>query len=505
MPVLLAGSLGLAVPTFNVDARATPGPLGVVEAASTTTVPPTDAGEASTDANPTWGTGPDVDGRAQRVMALSVVGRWVYLGGEFTAMVPPGSTWPMPTTTTTTTLTSTTTAATSATPVSAMAASEPEPPPPPGSQKRNHLAALDVERGTLLPWNPDADGVVHALVVSADGTKLYVGGEFDHIGGTAAPAVARIDLATGNVDPTFRAAVRGRVRALALSGDRLYVGGSFGAVGGPGGDEPRPKLAALDAATGELLPWTPPPLGPGAYVGQNGAPTPTEWSGDVLAIAVPGDGSRVYVGGAFLDLGGESGLVVLDAVTGLALPEQWDVGRPIFDLAVWPVDGETVFASAGGPGGRLYAFRADHPGEPLWSAWVDGDAPGVAASANDVYLMGHYDYAGPESLLRRHLAAFDASTGAVDDWNPTANTPTGAFSAAVGAGHVFVGGDFTRINGRPQPGFAQFDLVPSPPPTSTTSTTGATTTSNTSTTTTPRRRPRDEGRPPRRPPPVRRR
>jgi hypothetical protein len=86
--------------------------------------------------------------------------------------------------------------------------------------------------------------------------------------------------------------------------------------------------------------------------------------------------------------------------------------------------------------------------------------------------MGHYDYAGPESLLRRHLAAFDASTGQVDDWNPTANTPTGAFSAAVGADHVFVGGDFTRINGRPQPGFAQFDLVPPPPPPTTTTTTG---------------------------------
>ena len=277
---------------------------------------------------------------------------------------------------------------------------------------------------------------------------------------------------------------------------------------GPGGDEGRPKLAALDADTGELLPWTPPPLGPGAYTGQNGVPTPTEWSGDVTSIAVPGDGTRVYVGGSFLDFGGHSGLVVLDAVTGLALPSQWEVGRPIFDLDVWPVDGETVFASAGGSGGHVYAFRADHPGKPLWSTWVDGDAPGVAASANDVYLMGHYDYAGPDSLLRRHLAAFDASTGAVDDWNPTANTPTGAFSAAVGAGHVFVGGDFTRINGRPQPGFAQFDLSPSPPrtpPTSTTSTTEAATASSTSSTTTPRRRRHDNDRPARRPAPPRRR
>jgi hypothetical protein len=100
----------------------------------------------------------------------------------------------------------------------------------------------------------------------------------------------------------------------------------------------------------------------------------------------------------------------------------------------------------------------------VWSSPVDGDAPGVAASATTVYLMGHFDYAGPEQALRHHLAAFDAATGAVDDWNPVANTITGAFAAAVGAGHVFVGGEFTRINDRPQPGFAQFAVPPPRPP-----------------------------------------
>ena len=58
-----------------------------------------------------------------------------------------------------------------------------------------------------------------------------------------------------------------------------------------------------------------------------------------------------------------------------------------------------------------------------------------------------------------------AGDGAVAPWNPVANTPWGAFSAAVGAGHVFVGGEFTRINGQPQPGFAQFALPPPPPST----------------------------------------
>jgi len=452
--------LAMAGPTLRVDAEAVEG------------------GEASTEADLTWGTGPDVTGRAQRVMAMAVVGRTVFLGGEFTAMVPPGSTWPMPTTTINSTAVST-----------EPAPAAERPALPAGSRTRNHLAALDVDNGTLLPWNPDADAPVHAMVVSADGTQLYVGGEFDRIGGQPAAKLARIDVATGKVDPTFRPGIDGRVRALALHGNRLYVGGSFGSVDGPAGSVARPKLAALDAASGAVLPWTPPALGPGAFLTNSGVPTPTAPSGDVVAIAVPGDGSRVFVAGSFLDFAGRSGLVVLDSLTGQAAPEQYDIDRPVFDLDVWPVDKEIVFGAAGGSGGHVYAFGVDRPGQPLWSTWVDGDAPGVAASANAVYLMGHYDYAGPHKAERRHLAAFDVGDGAVEPWNPVANTAQGAFSAAVGAGHLFVGGEFTRINGRPQPGFAQFDLA---------ATTGISSTTTGTTATTARIPPRRPSRPDRR-------
>ena len=416
---LLAAALALTLvaPPLRPDARADSGTS--VEAAST------------------WGTALAADGRAQPVLALAAKGRTVFLGGEFTAMVAPGA--------------------------GAEAAE---------TRTRNHLAALDVDSHALLPWDPDADGPVRAMALSADRTKLYVGGDFGNIGGTPAPFLSLVDLSTGQVDPNFRPRLHGRVRALALAGDRLYVGGHFTSVGGPAGIEPRSKLAALDALTGELLPWAPPALGPGRYVGHTGIPTPTESSGDVLAIAVPTDGSRVFVGGTFIDFAGQGGLLVLDPVTAQPLPERWDPQRPVFSLAVSPADGQTVFASAGGPGGRVYAFSPAMPDQPLWSSPVDGDAPGVAASATTVYLMGHYDYAGPERALRRHLAAFDAVTGEVDDWNPVANTITGAFAAAVGADHVFVGGEFTTINGRPQPGFAQFAVAPAPrTPTASTATT----------------------------------
>ena len=389
---------------------------GVAAAATEVSVQP-DSG--------TWGTAPAANGRAQPISVVVEAGGRAYIGGSFTKMARPGRG---------------------------------------SSVTRNRLAALDVKSRSLLPWNPKANGAVRTMALDHTRTAVYIGGDFSSIGGKAASKLALVDLASGRLDPRFRPAVKGRVRTVALAGNRLYVGGDFTRVGGSA----RAKVAALDPATGALLEWAPPALGNGRYVGHTGSPTPDAAAGNVYGVAVPADGSRVYIGGDFLDFAGQGGLLVLDAATGAPLPQQWRVGRPVFDLTVWPGDGRTVFAAAGGAGGRIYAFHPDRPTLPRWSAAVDGDAVGVAASATTVFLMGHYDYIVPKGSTcyqycpngtgRRHLAAFDAATGALDGWNPRANTSTGPRAAAVTSDHVLVVGEFTTINGQRRPGYAQFDL-----------------------------------------------
>jgi hypothetical protein len=92
----------------------------------------------------------------------------------------------------------------------------------------------------------------------------------------------------------------------------------------------------------------------------------------------------------------------------------------------------------------------------------------VTASATTAYLGGHFDYVcescgrvgGAGDDFRRHMAAFDARTGELDPWAPVANTKTGPYCAALGAAHVYIGGEFTRINDLPQPGVAQFPGSP---------------------------------------------
>ena len=400
--------------------------LGLVTAASVPTagagLAPAEATSLSSTAISSWGTARvDDKGRAQLVRAVVEAGGIAYLGGQFTKMVPPGGG---------------------------------------SSSYRKYLAAIDGTTGKLTSWNPNANGKVWAMELSADQKSVYVGGDFSYIGGRSVSKLARIDLATGKVDTKFRPKVKGRVRALALDGKSLYLGGEFSAVGG----HPRPKLAAVDPVTGAVLAWTPPPLGPGRYLGQTGVPTPDYSPGHVFAVEAVG--GKVFAGGTFLDLGGHAGLATVDAVTGAVAGPYYDPGRPVFDL---DTNGGILYAVSGGPGGRVYAYNPDKE-RPLWRAKFDGDAVGVAASARAVYVAGHYDFVVsnksscyqycPKGPSRRHLSAFKASDGSLLPWNPTADTSTGPYPVTVGARALYVGGEFNKINGTAQPGFAIFPGSP---------------------------------------------
>ena len=95
-----------------------------------------------------------------------------------------------------------------------------------------------------------------------------------------------------------------------------------------------------------------------------------------------------------------------------------------------------------------------------------------------IYGGGHFDnvcvgvtdgattgFKCPTNLATRHkLVAIDAVTGALDPWNPGANSPLGVFGMTSDGGSLEVGGDFTKI-GTPnashgatknQQGYAQF-------------------------------------------------
>jgi hypothetical protein len=118
------------------------------------------------------------------------------------------------------------------------------------------LAAFSTSDGTTESFNPEPNGSVNALTVSSG--RLYAGGSFSQLSGEAGTPtrndVAAFDLPgqtldTGFIPPTLD----GSVLALAADESSVYIGGDFNEVGGTY----RPRLAALSAAGGSRQEWNP--------------------------------------------------------------------------------------------------------------------------------------------------------------------------------------------------------------------------------------------------------
>jgi hypothetical protein len=191
-----------------------------------------------------------------------------------------------------------------------------------GGVTRRRAAALNRQNGSVTNWNPNANEWVAAVQATPD--AVYLGGWFSTIGGTNRAFVAAVNTTNGNAIASWNPGADERVTSVALSPDEatLYVGGDFDRLGGA----TRHHVGALNAATGDVTNWTTntphivldltvSPNGNSVYVAVGGpyrtggnlaaaysaATGNTQWQhqadGDFQAVAAAGD--AVYFGGHF--------------------------------------------------------------------------------------------------------------------------------------------------------------------------------------------------------------
>lgn len=233
---------------------------------------------------------------------------------------------------------------------------------------RSHLAAIDTVTATVTPWNPTADGPVNVLRMAADNNVIYVGGGFTQVGGQLHTALAALSPAN-NQALAWNPVLSGgtpvtAVNMLQLTTDNslLYIGGTFGSVNSTS----RNNLAAVNTADATLTGWNP---------GADNA---------VRALLLSPLEDRVYVGGDFANTGGQARgfLAALDSTVAGGTATAW---APVLDARVNSLarNGDTVFVG-GDFVNVLDSMSAAHQGILSYSMQPPLTSVDIAAGAYQV-------------------------------------------------------------------------------------------------------------------------
>jgi hypothetical protein len=301
--------------------------------------------------------------------------------------------------------------------------------------------------------SPVEAGDVHALALS--GSTLYAGGVFDHAGTVAASNVGQWNTASKTWSPLAAGVVagfEGGVFALSVDGSSLVAGGDFTKAG--------------SVAVNSLAVWS-----GSAWAGLDGANSgvtigsgsgASEGVVDALLVS----GSTLYVGGSFDHL--------LPGPTatkgGLA---SFALNAPAWTVLPMEQATATVNSFAANPAGGLYVGGSFDTGGPLqtgiflenigllvgqtWSALGQGVTYGenghgfgitLAHGSSGEYLGGWFNQAG--SVQTNGIARWDGTawhsmgSGVAGGSSPTGPTVQ---AIAVNKTQIFIGGDFSSVNG----------------------------------------------------------
>ena len=285
----------------------------------------------------------------------------------------------------------------------------------------------------------NTDKAVRAILPSADGASLYVGGLFKKVNGAEPGRLAKLNATTGAVAGGWAPKASAEVKALALAGSKLYVGGAFSSVNG----STRNRAAAVDAASGALSSWNP------------------NVSNVVWAMAVSPDAKTIYLGGAFSTVKGSTRKNIAAVSASTRRPTSWKpaVTAPLRRLEA---AGSQVFVTLAGlsttGGNRVVAFSAgtgpsSGRARPTvtsspWPSTGRPSTPAATSTSSPAATSPARTAAPPGRLRRRHRRP--------PAWAPTVSGSHGVWALWASGGSVIAGGDFQVVAATVSAGLARF-------------------------------------------------
>jgi len=319
-----------------------------------------------------------------------------------------------------------------------------------GGAARNRIARLDADgTGAADAWNPSADGEVRQIALDPVHASVYATGTFQNIGGRAGTVAKLADSGSGAADPGWSVFVNlGAVRVLSLdaASGHLTIAGQFTNVGAI----PRLAYAELDGA--------------GAA---SGSRVDFERPGIVSAVAGLPDHS-VLIGGSFVKVGRADRRYLVRIRADGALDPAWAPDVDNLVLAIEPVPADDAvyiggaFSKVAGVFRRCIAklpLGGSGVPDPVWNPAPDNEVTSIVPSADGstLYVGGAFTRFGTVSHLG--LAKISTSgTGAADPaWTPSADNLVLSLALDASGEALDVGGWFTHIGITPRGRLARID------------------------------------------------
>ncbi len=174
-----------------------------------------------------------------------------------------------------------------------------------------------------------------------------------------------------------------------------------------------------------------------------------------IIYAVANTASTLYLGGVFTRIGERTGSAALTDANGntVASPAFPQVGGGAV-LAIAPDSNGGFFIGgsfsyvAGQPRTRLAHIFNNGSLDPAWTPAADNTVLSIAGMSGVVYVGGEFLNAagvGGTWTARTYATAFDASTGALEAWNPAPNNYV--YSIYPFQNNIFMGGAFASLGG----------------------------------------------------------
>lgn len=257
---------------------------------------------------------------------------------------------------------------------------------------------------------------------------------------SASPSAIATTSATQKQTGVF--VTNGTDTTVVRDADVLYLGGSFTEVQlASGSSALRQYLASINVKNNTVSEWNPSP------------------NNKVEAIAVTED--KIYVGGYFTQIAGATRnyLAVFDKTTGALLGWDPNPNDIVFAIATDKTDvyvGGRFNAIANQNRLHLASFNRETGELNDFNPGVDGVVYSVVTDDKYIYVGGEFTVIG--GAERRYIAQIDKTTKQVTAWQPKVNNTVRKISI-VNGNLVALDGDFTEVNGQPQPARAVVDPV----------------------------------------------